>query len=79
MDNNNMKEQFEDYPASQIQDKLQQCLDYEAKYGECMTVTSWKKWCQSYEYRRKEWEWRQNVAKSINFNTDYTKPYYNEL
>ena len=79
MDNNNMKEQFEDYPASQIQDKLQQCLDYEAKYGECMTVTSWKKWCNSYEYRKREWQWRQNVAKSINFNTDYTKPYYNEL
>ena len=27
---------------------------------------------------RREWQWRQNVAKSINFNTDYTKPYYNE-
>jgi hypothetical protein len=71
--------QFKDYSASQIQDKLQQCLDYEAKYGEIPQVTAVKKWCKSYEYRKREWEWRQNVAKSINFNTDYTKPYYNEL
>ena len=78
MDNNNMNTEFIDYPASQIKAKLQQCLDYEAKYGECLTVTSWKKWCNSYDYRKREWQWRQNVAKSINFNTDYTKPYYNE-
>ena len=79
MDNTNMNTQFKDYPASQIKAKLQQCLDYEAKYGEIPQVTAVKKWCQSYEYRKREWQWRQNVAKSINFNTDYTKPYYNEL
>ena len=42
--------QFKDYSASQIQDKLQQCLDYEAKYGEIPQVTAVKKWCKSYEY-----------------------------
>ena len=63
--------QFKDYSASQIQDKLQQCLDYEAKYGEIPQVTAVKKWCKSYEYRKREWKWRQNVAKSINFNTNY--------
>ncbi len=71
--------QFKDYPAKMIQDKLQECLDYEAKYGTIPQVTAVKKWCQSYDYRKREWQWRQNVAKSINFNTDYTKPYYNEL
>ena len=70
MDNNNMNT-FKDYPASQIQDKLQECLDYEAKYGEIPQVTAVKKWCQSYEYRKNEWQFRQNVAKSINFNTNY--------
>ena len=70
--------QFKDYPAKMIQDKLQECLDYEAKYGTIPQVTAVKKWCQSYDYRKREWQWRQNVAKSINFNTDYTKPYYNE-
>ena len=73
-----MNKKFKDYPAKMIQDKLQECLDYEAKYGEIPQVTAVKKWCQSYEYRKNEWQWRQNVAKSINFNTDYTKPYYNE-
>ena len=70
--------QFKDYPAKMIQDKLQECLDYEAKYGEIPQVTAVKKWCQSYEYRKKEWEWRQNVAASIKPNVNYTKPYYAE-
>ena len=69
---------FKDYKPELIQAKLQQCLDYEAKYGTIPTVTAIKKWCNSYEYRKKEWEWRQNVAKSINYNTNYLKPYYNE-
>ena len=67
MDNNNMNTEFKDYSPSQIQSKLQACIDYEAKYGECLTVTSWKKWCQSYEFRKNEWEFRQNVAKSIKY------------
>lgn len=68
---------FKDYKPEKIQAKLQECLDYEAKYGPIPQVTAVKKWCQSYEYRKKEWEWRQNVAKSINYNTNYLKPYYN--
>jgi hypothetical protein len=67
MDNNNMNTEFKDYPASQIQDKLQECLDYEAKYGEIPQVTAVKKWCQSYEYRKNEWQFRQNVAKSVKY------------
>ena len=70
--------EFIDYPQDQINAKLQECLDYEAKYGTIPTVTAIKKWCNSYEYRKNEWEWRQNVAKSINYNTNYLKPYYNE-
>jgi hypothetical protein len=66
MDNNNMNT-FKDYSPSQIQSKLQACINYEAKYGECMTVTSWKKWCESYEFRKNEWEFRQNVAKSVKY------------
>jgi hypothetical protein len=70
---------FKDYPQRLIDAKLQECLDYEAKYGAIPTVTAIKKWCQSYDYRKKEWEWRQNVAKSINYNTNYLKPYYNDI
>jgi D-alanine-D-alanine ligase-like ATP-grasp enzyme len=42
MDNTNMNTQFKDYPASEIKAKLQQCLDYEAKYGSNATVTAVK-------------------------------------
>ena len=42
-------------------------LLFKEKYGECMTVTSWKKWCESYEFRKNEWEFRQNVAKSVKY------------
>jgi len=70
--------EFKDYKPELLQGKLQQCLDYEAKYGAIPQVTAMKKWCQSYEYRKNEWQFRQNVAKSINYNTNYLKPYYNE-
>ena len=67
MDNNNMNNelQFIDYPPKLIKAKLQLCNDYEAKYGASNTVTAWKKWCESYDYRKNEWKFRQNVAKSV--------------
>jgi hypothetical protein len=69
MDNNNMnnKLQFIDYPPKLIKAKLQLCNDYEAKYGASNTVTAWKKWCESYDYRKNEWRFRQNVAKSLQY------------
>ena len=33
-----------DYKPEEIQAKLQQCLDYEAKYGTIPQVTAVKKW-----------------------------------
>ena len=69
MDNNNMNNelQFIDYPPKLIKAKLQLCNDYEAKYGASNTVTAWKKWCESYDYRKNEWKFRQNVAKSVKY------------
>ena len=69
MDNNNMNNelQFIDYPPKLIKAKLQLCNDYEAKYGASNTVTAWKKWCESYDYRKNEWKFRQNVAKSVQY------------
>ena len=43
---------FKDYPQHLIDVKLQQCLDYEAKYGTIPQVTATKKLCQIYEYRK---------------------------
>ncbi len=60
--------EFKDYPQHQIDAKLQECLDYEAKYGTIPTVTAIKKWCNSYEYRKNEWQFRQNVAEYAKYN-----------
>ncbi len=51
--------EFKDYPQHLIDAKLQECLDYEAKHGPIPTVTAIKKWCNSYEYRKNEWQFRQ--------------------
>ncbi len=55
-------EHFRDYPKEQIQAKLKQVEEFEAKYGESTTTKSWKKWCNDYEYRRREWQFRQGIA-----------------
>ena len=69
MDNSNMNNelQFIDYPPKLIKAKLQLCNDYIAKYGASHTVTAWKKWCESYDYRKNEWQFRHNVAKSVKY------------
>jgi len=58
------KEEFKDYDAKRIAAKLKQCRDFEEKYGECDTSSAWIKWCTDYNYRKREWEWRQAVARA---------------
>ena len=57
-------QEFKDYDANKIAAKLKQCRDFEEKYGECDTSKAWIKWCTDYDYRKREWEWRQAVAKA---------------
>jgi hypothetical protein len=54
--------QFTDYDAEAIAAKLKQVNDFEAKYGANDMSKSWRKWCNSHEYRRREWLWRQGLA-----------------
>ena len=54
--------QFKDYDAEAIAAKLKQVNDFEAKYGANDMSKAWRKWCNSHEYRRREWLWRQNLA-----------------
>ena len=54
--------QFTDYDAEAIAAKLKQVNDFEAKYGENDMSKAWRKWCNSHEYRRREWLWRQGLA-----------------
>ena len=54
---------FKDHDAKKIAAKLKQIEEFEAKYGEKPVSKSWRKWCTDYEYRKREWLWRQSVAK----------------
>tara|TARA_R100001480_G_scaffold16709_2_gene25510 strand:- start:419 stop:619 length:201 start_codon:yes stop_codon:yes gene_type:complete len=65
--------QFKDYDANKIADKLKQVLEFEAKYGENTTSKGWKKWCNDINYRRNEWQWRQNLA---NWNSKHNTNNY---
>jgi len=65
---------FNDYPQDQIDAKLKQVEAFEAKYGANNTVSkAWRKWCTDAKYRQNEWQFRQNVAASVQPNVDYTK------
>lgn len=51
---------FVDYPADKIAE--QKALVDKLKQGPMANTTrviAWDKWCNSYEYRKREWEWRQ--------------------
>ena len=53
---------FKDFDPVKIANKLKQVEEFEAKYGSNNLTRAWYKWCNSYEYRKKEWEWRQALA-----------------
>ena len=65
---NTLATQFKDYPADQIQAKLNQVIEYESKYGSNTVTQAWRKWCESIEYRKREWQFRQGVAEYAKYN-----------
>ena len=54
-----------------ITKKLQQIDEFEANFNPNTNSKAMKKWCTDYEYRKREWQFRQNVANSIQPNIDY--------
>lgn len=62
---------FKDYPADKIAAKLKEVEEFEAQWGEKPVTKAWRRWCTDYEYRKREWEWRQSVADSIKPNINY--------
>jgi len=54
--------QFKDFDPAKIAAKLKQVEEFEAKYGSNDLSKAWRKWCTSYDYRKKEWQWRQALA-----------------
>lgn len=45
-----------------ITKKLQQIDEFEANFNPNTDSRAMKKWCTNYEYRKREWEFRQSIA-----------------
>jgi hypothetical protein len=43
--------------------KLQQIDEFEANFRPNTHSIAMKKWCTDYEYRKREWKFRQGIAK----------------
>lgn len=63
-----INKEFTDYPADQIAAKLAQIDRFEQKYKPNATSKSWRKWCTDYDYRKREWEFRQSVGNYAKYN-----------
>ena len=51
-----------------ISEKLKQIDAFEAKYWPCTETKAMRKWCTDYEYRKREWQFRNNVAEYAKYN-----------
>ena len=60
--------QYKDYKPEVIAKKLKDVERYEAKMGKDLRSKAWRKWCESIEYRQREWEFRQAPVNLFNFN-----------
>lgn len=69
---NTQATRFKDYPSDQIQAKLNQVIEYESKYGSNTVTQAWRKWCESIDYRKREWQFRQSVAEYAKYNAHKT-------
>lgn len=67
---------YKDYPADKIAEQLERVNKFKAEHPHLADLTrikAWEKWCTSYEYRKREWEFRQAVAASIRPDVNYLK------
>jgi len=54
---------YVDPPAEKIAEQLERVVQFKQEHphlADLIKIRSWEKWCTSYEYRKKEWEWRQH-------------------
>ena len=51
-----------------INDKLNQIKEFETKYKPCTSSIAMYKWCTDYEYRKREWQFRQGIANYATHN-----------
>ena len=53
---------YVDPPAEKIAEQLENVKRFKEEHpnlADLIKICAWEKWCTSYEYRVKEWEWRQ--------------------
>lgn len=56
---------FIDYSPELILEQLEKVHKLEqGKLKDHPKVQAWKRWCESYEYRKAEWEWRQQYRQN---------------
>ena len=58
----------EQYTPERITKNLKEVEEFEAKYGKSLRTKAIRKWCESIEYRKREWEFRQATANLFKFN-----------
>ena len=61
--------EFKDYKPELIAKKLKQVEEFVAKYGKSLRTKAIRKWCESIEYRKREWQFRQATVNLFNFNS----------
>ena len=53
---------FVDQPAEKIAEQLEKVIQFKKdnpRLSNLVKIQAWEKWCTDYEYRKREWEWRQ--------------------
>ena len=58
----------EKYTPEQIANKLKEVEEFETKYGSNNITKAWRKCCESIEYRKREWEFRQATVNLYKYN-----------
>jgi hypothetical protein len=66
-------EKYKSLGKEAIAAKLKQINEFESKYKPNSSSIGMRKWCTDYNYRKREWEWRQSLSNYIisNNNVDY--------
>ncbi len=65
---------YVDPPAEKIAEQLENVKRFKEehpKLADLVKIRAWEKWCNSYDYRKREWEFRQNLAAAVQPNIDY--------
>ena len=66
-------EKYKSLGKEAIVTKLKQISEFESKYKPNSSSVGMRKWCTDYNYRKREWEWRQSLSNYVisNNNVDY--------